>query len=261
MKKLFDLTAKTAVITGGAGLIGRKLAEGLASFGAKVWIADLDPKKAQRAAVQMRARKLKVQPLYLDISNDESINAAIKKVTEHHNSLDIWINNAYPRTGDWGTRLEKIPESSWRLNIDQHLNGYCLCSRKAAEAMKKQKKGGSIINMASIYGIVAPDFSVYKGTSMTSPGAYAAIKGGILQFTRYLASYYGPHRIRINAISPGGVLDHQSQFFVQRYAKKTPMRRMALAEDIVGAAVYLASDASAYVTGHNLVVDGGWSII
>ena len=126
--------------------------------------------------------------------------------------------------------------------------------------MKRQKKG-SLINIASTYGINGPDFSIYEGTEMTMPAAYAVIKGGLVNFTKYLASYYAKHGVRVNALSPGGVFDNQPESFVKNYNKKTPLGRMARPEDMVGAIVYLASDASSYVTGHNLVVDGGWSAV
>lgn len=170
------------------------------------------------------------------------------------------INNAYPRTDDWGLKFEDIPPSSWRANVDLHMNGYCLCCQKAAEQMKKQG-AGSIINIGSIYGIVGPDFSIYEGTSMTMPAAYAVIKGGIIQFTRYLASYYGASGVRVNSISPGGVFDGQDSAFVEKYSAKVPLGRMAEPDDISGAVLFLASDASKYITGHNLVVDGGWSVV
>jgi NAD(P)-dependent dehydrogenase (short-subunit alcohol dehydrogenase family) len=124
--------------------------------------------------------------------------------------------------------------------------------------MAKQR-GGAIINLASIYGNVAPDFSIYEGTEMTMPVAYSAIKGGIIALTRYIATYYAHYNVRANTVSPGGIFDHQKPSFVERYSKKTPLGRMARPEEIVGAVVYLASDASSYVTGHDLIVDGGWT--
>lgn len=145
-------------------------------------------------------------------------------------------------------------------NIEMHLGGYFICCRKIAEYMKRQKRG-SIINFGSTYGMVGPDFNIYKDTKMTMPAAYSLIKGGIINFTKYLASYYGKYSIRVNSISPGGVYDRQPPIFVKKYAAKTLLKRMANKEDMVGAVIYLASDASRYVTGHNLVVDGGWSII
>ena len=126
--------------------------------------------------------------------------------------------------------------------------------------MKKQKSG-SIINMGSIYGVVGPDFSIYEGTPMTMPGAYSAIKGGILNFTRYLASYYGKDHVRVNAISPGGIKDKQPKSFITRYNQKCPLGRMGEVDDIIGALIYLASDASGYMTGQNLCIDGGWTSV
>src|SRR5271157_2541009 len=156
--------------------------------------------------------------------------------------------------------FEKISIDSWRTAVDSQMTSYCLCCREAAEAMRSRKRG-SIINLGSTYGMVGPDFSIYEGTALTMPAAYAAIKGGIINFTRYLASYYAKDGIRFNCISPGGVENNQAAPFVENYVRKTPLGRMAKPGDIAGAAVFLASDASAYVTGHNLVVDGGWTAV
>jgi NAD(P)-dependent dehydrogenase (short-subunit alcohol dehydrogenase family) len=142
--------------------------------------------------------------------------------------------------------------------VNNHLGGYFLCSKFTAELMKK-KSGGSILNFASIYGVVAPDFGIYKGTKMTMPAAYSAIKGGIVAFTRYLSTYYAKYNIRANVISPGGVYNHQNASFVAKYKERTPLNRMANPEDIVGAVVFLSSDASSYITGQNIIIDGGWS--
>jgi NAD(P)-dependent dehydrogenase (short-subunit alcohol dehydrogenase family) len=141
-----------------------------------------------------------------------------------------------------------------------HLNGYFLCSRIALEQMRKQRSG-SLVNMSSIYGHLGPDFGVYDGTDMTMPAAYSAIKGAITNFTRYLASYYGKSNVRVNSISPGGVFANQPESFVSAYEKKVPLGRMATPKDIVAAVHFLLSDESSYITGQNLVVDGGWSII
>ena len=260
MKSLFDLTGQVIVVTGGGGLLGQTLAKGLASCGAKVVIAEIDKTKGEAVCAVLKQEGYLANFLLLDIAEEKSVINGVDKIIKEDGSIDVWINNAYPRTKDWHLTFEKIPFSSWQENINQHLNGYCLCCQKVAEAMKLKGKG-SVINIASIYGIVAPDFSIYEGTSMTMPAAYAAIKGGIIQFTKYLASYYGKNGIRVNAISPGGIFDSQPEIFVKNYNYKTPLKRMAFPEDLVGAAVFLASNASAYVTGHNLVVDGGWSII
>ena len=227
----------------------------MAEYGATVYVADLDVKHAKTVCSSSE----KLVPIALDITKPASIRSRIKKIVSDSGKIDIWVNNAYPRTKDWGTKFEKIKPESWRKNVDSHLNGYCFCCQAVAEQMKKQKKG-TIINMASVYGVQAPDFSIYQNTSMTMPAAYSVIKGGLVNFTRYLASYYGKHGVRVNAVSPGGVLDGQPKAFIKQYSKKTPLGRMAQPEDIVGAILFLASSASSYVTGQNLIVDGGFTV-
>jgi len=251
--KIFSLKGKVAVVAGSAGLIGREIAEGLAECGADVIAADIREKKNRKVKKRISSR-------YLDITKEESVSSLIDFIDERYGKLDIWVNCAYPRTRDWGNAFEKVSLNSWRKNVDMHLNGYFICCKNAAEYMKK-RKSGSIINFGSIYGILGPQFSVYKGTKMTVAAPYSAIKGGIINFTRYLASYYGKYNIRVNCVSPGGVYDKQNKLFIKQYKDRTPLGRMADKEDIIGGALYMASDASKYVTGHNLIIDGGWSII
>jgi len=250
-KDLFSLEGKTAVITGGAGLLGREMAKGLCNHGATAIIAELSPDEAQKVVDSIGKAAVAE---FLDITDPESIAQLINK----YDKIDIWVNNAYPRTSDWGKKFEDIPPDSWKKNVDMHLNGYFMCCQKIAAKMVRQSRG-NIINMASIYGLVAPNFSVYNGTEMTMPAAYAAIKGGIINFTRYMATYLAPYKIRVNCISPGGIFDRQPASFVGAYSGLTPMGRMAEPKDIVGPLIFLASEASAYVTGQNLVVDGGWT--
>lgn len=257
---LFSLQGKIAVVTGGAGLIGKELSRGLAEAGAITILAEVNKDKGKKVANELKKKKLNVIFRHLDITKEESVSSLINFIDKKYGRIDIWVNNAYPRTSDWGLKFEDIPFSSWKKNIDMHLSGYFICCQKVTEYMKR-KRLGVIINLASIYGIVGPDFSVYKDTKMTMPTAYSVIKGGIIAFTKYLASYYGKYNIRVNCISPGGVYDKQPNLFVRRYIQKTPLKRMANKEDMVGAVLYLASDAGKYITGHNLVVDGGWSII
>lgn len=258
--KLFSLQSKVAVVTGGAGLIGKELVQGLAEPGAITVLAEIDENKGERVAKELKRSNLDVTFRHLDITEEKSISDLINFINKKYGRIDIWVNNAYPKTPDWGKKFEDISFVSWKKNIDMHLNGYFICCQKIAEYMKRQKSG-SIISLASIYGIAGPDFSIYKNTKMTVPAAYSVIKGGIINFTRYLASYYGKYNVRVNCITPGGIYNKQPEVFVKRYNKKVPLGRMANKEDIVGAAIYLASDAASYVTGHNLVVDGGWSII
>lgn len=252
-KNYFSCKNKTFVVVGGAGLIGREIVKGLIDFGANVYVADAN-KEAQK---KIKSRCCRF--IYLDISSEESIYKAFKKVYLEAGRIDGVINCAYPRTQDWGLDLNNVSFDSWKENVNNHMGGYFFCSKVATELMKKQAKG-VIINFASIYGVVAPDFSIYKGTKMTMPAAYSAIKGGIISFTKYLATYYAKYNIRANVISPGGVYNDQDAGFLKKYALKTPLRRMADPKDIVGAVIFLSSDASLYITGHNLIIDGGWSV-
>jgi NAD(P)-dependent dehydrogenase (short-subunit alcohol dehydrogenase family) len=245
-RSLFSCDGKVVVVTGGSGALGAQFSAGLAAHGARVFVADVEPPEAAD-----------VDHVRMDITDGASIGAALDDVVERAGGLHGLVNCAYPRTEDWGARLEDVPMKSWRTNVDWHLGGYFECCREAASRMSPE--GGSIVNLSSIYGIVGPTWSIYEGTEMTMPVAYSAIKAGILGLTRYLATAYGPSGIRVNAVSPGGIQAGQPASFVQRYSADTPLGRMARADEVVGAIVYLVSDASSYVTGHNLVVDGGWT--
>ncbi|MHC9543651.1 MAG: oxidoreductase [Vulcanimicrobiota bacterium] len=252
-KEMFICTGKVALITGGCGLIGRELVSALREFGALVYVADVVEYKSGTMA-----NDEDIHYLYLDITSEASIREAFGILIERTKKIDILINSAYPRTKDWGAKFENVAFESWKKNIDWHLGGYFLCCQLAAKQMRKQKNG-VIINIASIYGVTAPDFTIYEGTQMTMPVAYSAIKSALIGMTKYISTYYAKDGIRANVISPGGVFDSQPNSFVERYSSKTPLGRMGKQEDIAGAVIYLASDASSYVTGQNLIVDGGWT--
>ena len=245
---MFSIKSKVIVVTGGNGLLGKQMVSTFRNHGATVVAADI------------YFEEQSADDLIIDITDENSVNEGIAAIVKKYNRIDGWVNNAYPRTEDWGNKFEKIALESWRRNVDMHLNGYFLCCQVVLEQMKNQGFG-SLVNMSSIYGLVGPDFTVYEGTEMTMPAAYSAIKGGLNNFTRYLASYYGTYQIRVNTVSPGGIFDNQPESFVNNYNKKVPMKRMGSPKDIVSAVFFLLTNDSSYITGHNLVVDGGWSII
>lgn len=230
-------------------MLGKSITAAAVADGATVISADI-----------FSAHDLDNGKLHMDITDERSVKEGIAVLLEKYGRIDGWVNNAYPRTKDWGNKLEDIPFESWQKNVDMHLNGYFLCSKSILEAMKPQQ-AGVVINMSSIYGMVGPDFSVYEGTSMTMPAAYSAIKGALINLTRYLAAYYGPQGIRVNCVSPGGIFDHQPESFVTRYEAKVPLRRMGTPEDIAQGVCFLLSENASYITGHNLVIDGGWTAI
>uniref|UniRef100_UPI0040485372 oxidoreductase n=1 Tax=Algoriphagus sp. TaxID=1872435 RepID=UPI0040485372 len=246
MGKLKD---KIIIVTGGNGLLGGEIIKKLMTEGAICINIDINHNTS-----------IDLSCIQCDITDSESIDKAIQLVINNFNNIDGLVNNAYPRTKDWGLKFEDIDFHSWQSNIDWQLNSYFYFTQQVSKYMVKQGFG-SIVNMASVYGVVGPDFTVYDGTEMTTPAAYSAIKGGIVNFGRYLASYLGPSGVRVNTISPGGIFDNQNPVFVNNYNKKVPMRRMGLPHDISPAVSFLLSDDANYITGHNLIVDGGWTAI
>ena len=250
---IFHLKDKVILVTGGLGLIGRELVKGIHDFGGTVICIDI-------ANVQDVNLGEEYNYLKMDITDEKSIKEGLKAVLDNFGRIDGLVNTAYPRTKNYGKLdMEDMPWDEWTENLKMHLGGYFLISREVAKIMKRLNIKGSIINFGSTYGVVGPDFSIYEGTEMKNPSEYAAIKGGIINLTRYLATYYAKYGIRFNTVSPGGVFDHQPSAFVEKYVKRTPLGRMANPGDIVGAVVFLLSDASRYVTGVNLMVDGGWT--
>lgn len=256
----FKLSNKICVVSGGAGLIGRSIVQALAEAEGEVIFLDIDKKLGQETADLMTSRGLNVTYIYSDTSDIELSKNTMAEIYETRGGIDVWVNGAYPRTGDYGNMLEKVTLESWRSNIDMHLNSYCILSRDVAELMKG-KRGASIINIASIYGLVGPNFSLYEGTDLTMPAVYSAIKGGIISFSRYLAAYYAKENIRVNVIAPGGVINNQPNVFMENYTKICPMGRMAYAHEIAAPILFLASDAASYITGTVITVDGGWTSI
>lgn len=250
----YSLNNKTAFVVGGMGLLGSEVVKALSDAGAEVVVLDIDDAKV---------KFLKSEKTYFELFNAtdlENIDKKIEQLFSKYKKIDIWVNAFYPRTDDWKKEVEKLSVVSWRKNVDMHLNSYSWISRKVCLIMKKQK-GGSLINFGSIYGVIGNNFEVYKGTKISPPMAYSAIKGGIVNLGRYLASYFGKDNVRINTICPGGIFDNQDKIFVKNYSKLTPLKRMGRPEEIASAVLFLASDASSYMTGTALMVDGGWTSI
>ncbi|WP_047445997.1 SDR family oxidoreductase [Alistipes sp. ZOR0009] len=240
---------KIIIITGGMGLIGKEIVNNIKRKGGLPIIVDINVDTNLENGI-----------INIDITNDNDINKGIDAIIDHFGRIDGLVNNAYPRTSDWGNRFELIEPNSWRKNIDMQLNSYFVISQKVLKQMALQGFG-SIVNIASIYGVVGNDFTLYEEYGGTSPAAYSAIKGGLINFTRYLASYYGRKGIRVNSVSPGGIFDNQHHSFVSRYEAKVPMGRLGRPDDIAPAVSFLLSDEAKYITGQNLIVDGGWTCI
>ncbi len=262
LKELMNLNGRVALITGGGGHIGSAIGEALAELGAAVAVLDRD-ESAQRVADHLRnAFNVETLPLQVDLANQAAVQAAPEQVLARFGRLDILVNcAAFVGTSalkGWVVPFEEQSPETWRAALEVNLTAAFVLTQACASVLKASGHG-SVINVSSIYGVVGPDMRLYEGTAMGNPAAYAASKGGLLQLTRWLATTLAPE-VRVNAISPGGVVRGQPEVFQQRYIQRTPLKRMATGEDIKGAAAYLASDLSAYVTGQNLMVDGGWTI-
>ncbi len=259
---LIDLSGRRALVTGGTGHLGIAVCETLIELGAQVAVLDRD-----RRACETRAAELSViRPggafsMPCDLADESATRKATKEAVASMGGLDIFVHCAgYVGTTSapgWVAPFEKQTVEAWDAAMRVNLTAAFIIAQEAKSALESSV-GGSVILFGSIYGVVAPDFRLYEGTEMGTPAGYAASKGGLVQLTRYLASALAP-RVRVNALSPGGVLRGQPDAFRERYTKRTPLRRMAVEADVKGAVAFLAGDLSAYVTGQNLLVDGGWT--
>lgn len=254
LRHLMSLSGRKALIIGGAGRLGRVAIETLHELGAKVAVLDLPD------VLSRRPRK-DVVAIPCDLRDERTTRHAIRQATQHLKGLDLLIHSAaytgQTTTEGWAVPFERQTVKAWEEAMRVNVTSAFTAVQEARRALASSGHG-SVIFLASVYGLVGPDHRLYAGTPMHHPIGYDASKGGLLQLTKALATTLAP-RIRVNAISPGGVWDGQPEAFHRRYIERTPMRRMANPEDVKGAISYLASDLSAYVTGHNLVVDGGWT--
>jgi 2-deoxy-D-gluconate 3-dehydrogenase len=269
---MFDLTGRVAVVTGGPGLLGKEFCFTLASAGAAVVVADVNGWAANEVATELQAGGLEALGVQVDITQLESVQQMVATTLKHFGRLDILVNSAaldpkfdpaalQSRTTPLGS-FEDYPLDAWKSALDVNLTGMFLCCQAAVRPMLDQVKKGSIINICSTYGLVAPDQRIYqregKQTSY-KPVYYSVTKAGVLGMTRYLATYYAGTEIRCNALTPGGVYNNHDDIFLQAYSARAVMGRMARKDEMNGALLFLASDASSYMTGANLVVDGGWT--
>jgi NAD(P)-dependent dehydrogenase (short-subunit alcohol dehydrogenase family) len=261
ISQLLDMHNRSALITGACGGLGAVFSETISELGGDIFLVDIPGSNFTELTQKLNKYDNKVVCLECNLESEEDRIKLIKTVKSDENSLDVLINNAaFGGTSNlegWVTNFEDQTLESWRRAIEVNLTSAFDLSKAFAPLLKKSGKG-SIINIASIYGVNGPDLSLYQDTLMGNPAAYAASKGGLIQLTRWLSTVLAPD-IRVNSVSPGGVLRNQPQKFIDRYESKTPLRRMASEEDFKGIIAYLSTDSSSYVTGENILVDGGFS--
>jgi NAD(P)-dependent dehydrogenase (short-subunit alcohol dehydrogenase family) len=274
---LFRLDGRVALVTGGAGLLGRRYCEALLQAGAQVIIGDLDGGRAKSLAAELRSEHGdRVLGLRLDVTSTQSVNEAVAEARNSFTRLDILVNNAALTVRGGSERLspadyfapfEDYKLDVWQQAVQTNLTGMLLCAQAAGRQMLSQDPpGGVMVNISSTYGVVAPDQRLYEGvtspyaeTGFNTPVSYAVTKTAVLGLTRYLATYWGNKNIRVNALTPHGVYDNHDESFVRNFVYRSPMGRMARNDEYRGALLFLVSDASSYMTGANLIVDGGWT--
>jgi NAD(P)-dependent dehydrogenase (short-subunit alcohol dehydrogenase family) len=267
-RKKFDLTGRNAVVTGAAGILGRRFCNGLAEFGANVAVVDIDRTAAETFAVELtRTHGVRAVGIDCDITNPGAVATMTQAAISALGEITILHNNVGGKTPDFSEFFETFENYSldeWRRVMAVNIDGVFLVDQAIGAEMVKQKKGGSIIHTASIYGVLAPDQRIYEGSeylghAINTPAVYSASKAAVVGLTKYLATYWAKEGIRVNCITPGGVESGQNETFKSRYGARVPLGRMAHGEEMVNAVVWLASEASSYVTGQNIILDGGLS--
>jgi NAD(P)-dependent dehydrogenase (short-subunit alcohol dehydrogenase family) len=261
---LFSLEGRVAIISGAAGLLGEQHAIALSDFGAHVVLVDLKPDVCEdRASRIMASGGVEAMALSCDVTQKDSWQAVLERVLSQFGRVDILVNNAAftteSRSPNYDAPFPEFPLADWQQILEVNLTGTFLGCQVVGQNMLRQRSG-SIINMASLYGVVSPNHKLYPDTGIHQPVAYSVSKSGVIALTRYLAALWASQGVRVNCITPGGIYNQHPDLFATRYADLSPMGRMADKEEMRGALVYLASAAAAYCTGHNLVVDGGWTV-
>lgn len=260
----FRLDGKVALVTGGAGILGRRFCKGLAEAGARVAVVDLDASQAQSCADELGGES---SGFGCDISDPASVKTCVSAILERFGAIDILHNNAATKSRDvraFFTPFEEYSYETWREVMSVNIDGMFLMAQAVGRHMVSTGRKGAVIQTASIYGLVGPDSRIYEGSEylggpINTPAVYAASKAAVVGLTRWLATHWATAGIRVNCLVPGGVSSGQNSAFSDLYASRVPMARMAEADEMVPALLYLASDASSYVTGQVLAVDGGWT--
>ena len=261
----FSLNKKIAYVVGGLGLIGKEISKAYAMAGAKTIILDVKKKEGEEFEKKMRDLGYNLNYIFFDCADTDKLDDNFSKILNTYDKPDIFTNCSYPKTEDWAhNSFEKITFKSLKENINIHMNSYVWLAKLVAENMVKNKIAGSIIQLSSIYGLVGQDQNVYENTEIKENLSYSVIKGGIINLTRQMASYYGKFNIRVNSLCPGGIEGHiagvksnQDLNFIKQYSKKTPLKRLGKSEEVASVALFLSSEAASYVTGSTLIVDGG----
>jgi NAD(P)-dependent dehydrogenase (short-subunit alcohol dehydrogenase family) len=264
---LFDLTGKVALVTGACGILGRHFVAGLAAHGAAVAVLDLAEEPVAALSRELATRYgVKTIGCACDITDRTALKAAVASVEANLGPIDVLHNNAATKGDDLAAffePLETYDPQTWRKIMDVNLDAMFMVAQEVGTRMAARGKG-SIVQTASIYAIMGPDARIYEGSqymgrAINTPPVYSASKAAVIGLTRHLATHWGPRNVRVNALTPGGVESGQNAVFSQKYSARVPLGRMAMADEMVGALIFLASDASSYVTGQNIVVDGGLS--
>ena len=267
-RKKFELCGRNAIVTGAVGILGRRFCNGLAEFGANLAVVDLDHAAAESFAAEIaKVHGVRAVGLGCDITDPDAVAAMAHAAVRALGDIHILHNNVGGKTPDldaYFASFENYSLSEWRRVMGVNIDGVFLVDQVVGGQMVKQKTGGSIIHTASVYGVLAPDQRIYEGAeylgrAINSPAVYSASKAAVVGLTKYLATYWAKDGIRVNCITPGGVESGQNETFKNRYGARVPMGRMAFGEEMVNAVVWLASDASSYVTGQNIIIDGGLS--
>lgn len=259
---LFDLTGKVALVTGGAGLLATEHALALSEYGAKVILADINLDRAKEITAFLKEEDCEIDFIKCDVTSRDSWQDVLKFILDKYQKIDILINNAgftnQSKSKNFDASFENFPLEDWNAIMNVNLTGAFLGCQVVGSQMLKQKSG-SIINIASLYGVVSPNHNIYPETGISQPVAYSVSKHGVIALTKYLATLWAKEGVRVNSLTPGGIWNGHDGLFLERFKNLNPIGRMSDKSELRGGIVYLASESSSHVVGHNLIIDGGWT--